>query len=187
MRAHLARAYYYQKRYFTRKALEKQNVMAIKIQRAFRGFLTRRVSVALARPTGVLWLLSPKGAWLIIVTLTMVVMQLKIRMKADYQRRWYATLRLQLAWYTYKKMFSTFLLLCTLREEDNEERANKIKAAQSEKYSNVQKIQTWFREHRERRRQTAAVKIQCWCRSAMGHDILSVLRKERWVRPRVAH
>jgi hypothetical protein len=47
------------------------------------------------------------------------------------------------------------------------------------RYFNARKIQRLWRARWEHRRESAAVKLQCYLRGLQGYDLLSIMRKQR--------
>lgn len=54
------------------------------------------------------------------------------------------------------------------------------------RYFNARKIQRCYRARLHHRRESAAVRLQCWFRGLLGYDLLSILRRERCVAGREA-
>ena len=100
--------------------------------------------------------------------------------RAEKEELFYAAVRLQCFWYKFQGNFPTFVLLGCLRETDKMEKAFNKKVKLYGKAAHAKKIQRMYRDHMQLRQTSAALKIQCMARAAMGTNLVERLRLEKW-------
>nr|CCA24025.1 conserved hypothetical protein [Albugo laibachii Nc14] len=149
------------------------------LQRSFRCYQARRLDHVVAH----LKILNIEKEWTGSILLQrfargFLARRKRFRLQEDHKTKFIAALRIQRCWYRHNGEFSTFVLLCCLREEGLREIATRNTIQKLVHWKCATRLQSSYRKYRERVLHDAIVRVQCFIRQWLARKIIVRKRRE---------